>query len=398
MKTHHRPFNYKRVRTLKEGDEKKGPVICWMQRDQRVKDNWALLYAQKEAISRNESLQVVFCVLPEFLEATFRHYDFLIKGLQEVEKELSSLNIELTLLLGAPNIEIPKFIEQQGASLLVTDFNPIKIVTNWKDKVAKSIDIQFEEVDAHNIVPVWEASPKLEFAAHTIRKKINGRLDEYLTPFPSVKKIRNKQRKKQTDWKAVFDSLNVDSSVGRVKWILSGTKEGLKMLSNFIKNKLPAYEKARNDPNAGVVSNLSPYLLFGQISAQRAAIEVQKSSTDKTSKDAYLEELIVRRELSDNFCFYNDNYASFAGFPDWAKKTLNEHRKDKREYTYKQDDFENARTHDKLWNSAQIEMVRDGKMHVFMRMYWAKKIFEWTVTPEEALETGIYLNDKYELD
>lgn len=369
-----------------------------MQRDQRVKDNWALLYAQKEAISRNESLQVVFCVLPEFLEATFRHYDFLIKGLQEVEKELSSLNIELTLLLGAPNIEIPKFIEQQGASLLVTDFNPIKIVTNWKDKVAKSIYIQFEEVDAHNIVPVWEASPKLEFAAHTIRKKINGRLDEYLTPFPSVKKIRNKQRKKQTDWKAVFDSLNVDSSVGRVKWILSGTKEGLKMLSNFIKNKLPAYEKARNDPNAGVVSNLSPYLLFGQISAQRAAIEVQKSSTDKTSKDAYLEELIVRRELSDNFCFYNDNYASFAGFPDWAKKTLNEHRKDKREYTYKQDDFENARTHDKLWNSAQIEMVRDGKMHVFMRMYWAKKIFEWTETPEEALETGIYLNDKYELD
>jgi deoxyribodipyrimidine photo-lyase len=147
-----------------------------------------------------------------------------------------------------------------------------------------------------------------------------------------------------------------------------------------------------------VSSNLSPYLHFGQISAQRIALETYKRKHNIETKDAFLEELIVRRELSDNFCFYNKNYDSFDGFPEWAKKTLNEHRKDKREFTYNLEQFEKAKTHDDLWNAAQIEMVKTGKMHGYMRMYWAKKILEWTETPEEALEFSIYLNDKYELD
>jgi deoxyribodipyrimidine photo-lyase len=394
----HKYFNDKRVRTLKEDEEKSGPVIYWMQRDQRAKDNWALIYAQQEAFRRNTELKVTFCLIPQFLEATLRHYDFMIRGLMEVEKELSSLNIDFVLLLGDPGFEIPKFIDQEKASLLVTDFNPIKIVTNWKDKIAESIDIQFEEVDAHNIVPVWEASHKLEFAAYTIRKKINGRLDEFLTSFPSLMKMRKHPSKNPIDWDSVYQSLKVNKQVDKVDWISPGTSNGMMMLVNFIEKKLQKYDEARNDPNAGAVSNLSPYLHFGQISAQRAALEAKNSGAGKESVNSFLEELIVRRELSDNFCFYNDNYDSFQGFPDWAKKTLNEHRDDKREFVYKLEDFENASTHDDLWNAAQMEMVREGKMHGFMRMYWAKKILEWTDTPEEALTIGIYLNDKYELD
>lgn len=113
---------------------------------------------------------------------------------------------------------------------------------------------------------------------------------------------------------------------------------------------------------------------------------------------AFCEESIVRRELSDNFCYYNKNYDNLKGAYDWAQKTLDDHRKDKRTYVYSRDQLEQARTHDDLWNSAQIQMVKEGKMHGFLRMYWAKKILEWTKTPEEALETAIYLNDRYQLD
>lgn len=146
------------------------------------------------------------------------------------------------------------------------------------------------------------------------------------------------------------------------------------------------------------MSNLSSYLHFGQISAQRVALEVQPFIEYAESQKSFLEELIVRRELSDNFCFYNKYYDSFEGFPNWAKKTLNEHRNDKREFIYSLQQFEDAKTHDDLWNAAQIEMTTTGKMHGFMRMYWAKKILEWSASPEDALETAIYLNDKYELD
>jgi deoxyribodipyrimidine photo-lyase len=162
---------------------------------------------------------------------------------------------------------------------------------------------------------------------------------------------------------------------------------------------LQDYNEKKNDPNFSVLSNLSPYLHFGQISAQKIALEAKKLEADYgESINSFLEEMIIRRELSDNYCLYNKNYNSFEGFPAWAKRTLNEHRKDKREYLYDLADFENAKTHDDLWNAAQIEMVKTGKMHGYMRMYWAKKILEWTESPEQAFEYGVYLNDKYELD
>jgi len=154
----------------------------------------------------------------------------------------------------------------------------------------------------------------------------------------------------------------------------------------------------RNDPVADGQSNLSPYLHFGQISAQRVALEVENASVDKASRDTFLEELIVRRELADNFCFYTPQYDKFEGFPAWARKTLNAHRKDRRAYSYTLQQFEYAKTHDELWNAAQTEMVKRGKMHGYMRMYWAKKILEWTGSPEKAMETAIYLNDLYGLD
>jgi len=167
-------------------------------------------------------------------------------------------------------------------------------------------------------------------------------------------------------------------------------------LKRFIARKLSRYPDERNDPNKDAVSDLSPYLHFGQIAAQRVALEVRK--TGMKARDDFLEELIIRRELADNYCFYNQNYDSFQGFPEWAQKTLDEHRQDQREYLYALKRFESAQTHDDLWNAAQLEMVKRGKMHGYLRMYWAKKILEWTRSPEEAQKIALYLNDKYELD
>ena len=154
----------------------------------------------------------------------------------------------------------------------------------------------------------------------------------------------------------------------------------------------------RNDPNLNKLSNLSPHFHFGHISTQRVAYEIKKLDQFEVDKEAFLEEMIVRRELAENFCEYENNYDFFEGFHPWAQKTLNEHRSDEREYIYSSDEFEESKTHDPLWNAAQNQMKYHGKMHGFMRMYWAKKILEWSDSPEKALQIAINLNDKYELD
>jgi deoxyribodipyrimidine photo-lyase len=389
-----------RIRILKEGKRGQGPVIYWMSRDQRARDNWAFLYAQEMALRSNAPLGVVFCLVPKFLEACIRQYGFMLKGLQETEGYLKDKQILFSLLKGLPSKTIPKFAHQHRISALVTDFDPLRIKTEWKKKVAKQIDVPFFEVDAHNIIPCWHASPKQEFAAYTFRPKVKRKLHEFLELFPPLKKhpIPWKTKNLITDWEDARKSLKVDRKVAEIEWIKPGEKEGKKTLKNFISTKLSDYDKDRNDPNRDAQSDLSPYLHFGQISAQRVSLEVLKKGPKDQNRAAFLEELIVRRELADNYCFYNPDYDNFQGFPDWAKKTLNEHRKEKREYLYSFRQFEESKTHDSLWNAAQIQMVKTGKMHGYMRMYWAKKILEWTESPEQAQKIAIDLNDKYELD
>jgi deoxyribodipyrimidine photo-lyase len=399
-------MNIKRVRTLKKGETKIGPVVLWMSRDQRVNDNWALLFAQKLAMKQKSSLAVMFCLVPKFLGATIRQYSFMIKGLQEVEKELSKKGILFFLLAGSPENEITRFIMKYRVSALITDFNPLRIKKEWEDSIAEKIDIPFYQVDAHNIVPCWIASPKQEYNAYTFRPKINRLLSEFFVEYPAIRKhpISWKGTPNRIDWEKSLETLDIDLNIPEICWIKTGEKAARRVLDDFINNKLSQYDKMRNDPTSDGQSNLSPYLHFGQISAQRVALEVLKFHPSSfltkggTSEEAFLEELIVRRELSDNFCFYNMHYDNVEGFPDWAKKTLNEHRKDKRNYIYTVKQFEHAKTHDDLWNAAQMEMAKRGKMHGYIRMYWAKKILEWTESPEKAMEVAIYLNDRYELD
>jgi deoxyribodipyrimidine photo-lyase len=391
-------MNIKRLRILKNGIQKNGPVVYWMQRDQRAYDNWALIYAQEKAIELNRQLYVVFNLVPKFLDATFRQYYFMIEGLKEVEIELHKHNIPFMLLSGNPGDEIPDFLTRVNSSLLVADFNPLKIVRRWKKYVAEKIDIPFHEIDTHNIVPFHQASDKQEFAAYTIRPKIQKLLPEYLDEFPKLQKMNLQVDLHKTNWSAVYNSLEINRDIKEVNWLKPGETAASNVLQKFISDKFAAYGNDRNFPTHDAQSNLSPYFHFGQISPQRVALAIQTLIEFPESHKSFLEEMIIRRELSDNFCYFNKSYDSFEGFPKWAQESLNQHRNDKRDFIYSTENFELAETHDDLWNAAQTEMVKKGKMHGYMRMYWAKKILEWSKSPEDALQTAIYLNDKYELD
>ncbi len=391
--------NSSRIIKLNVGEADKGPLVYWMSRDQRVNDNWALLFAQQMADDYRKTLVVVFALSPEFEGATLRHYDFMLKGLQQVEKNLESLNIPFFVLPGNPPQVIAEFINDTGAGYLVTDFDPLKIKLRWKKEILKKLNIPLFEVDAHNIVPCRIASQKQEYSARTIRPKINRLLPQFLDIFPVLQRQKyNSDFTASNDWEQLYSLLKVDANVKPVRWLIPGEDAAKKMLNSFMIAGLHRYVRFGNDPNEYAQSDLSPYLHFGQISAQRVAMEILQRIHPSENRQAFLEQLIVRRELSDNYCLYNPDYDSYEGFPDWAKQTLSEHADDEREYIYETDEFESAGTHDDLWNAAQKEMIVTGKMHNYLRMYWAKKILEWSESPSKAFEIALYLNDKYELD
>ncbi len=389
----------RRVREKNNKPALPGPVVYWMQRDQRVQDNWALLYAAEEARKYQVPLLVVFNLVPRFGDTTLRHYDFMFRGLSEVEDELRALDIPFYLLQGKPEVTLSDFVAKHQVGQVVCDFNPLRFTDDWRVRVGATITVRLCEVDAHNIIPAWIASPKLEFAAYTLRPKIHRLLPEFLTKFRMLEKQTVPATlSSQIDWEGLINEVVTDRTVAIVDWLVPGSIAAKKNLGIFCAERLDAYAEKRNDPTLNFLSHLSPYLHFGQLSAQRVALTVSGAVASKPSRDAYLEELIVRRELADNFCFYNSDYDTVPGAHAWAQKTISEHADDKREYVYTALEFEQAQTHDELWNAAQREMVTTGKMHGFMRMYWAKKILEWTPDAQTAITSALYLNDKYSLD
>ncbi|NP_957358.1 CPD photolyase isoform X2 [Danio rerio] len=398
-------FNKKRLRYLSDTQKVKQSsqgVLYWMSRDQRIQDNWALIYSQQLALAEKLPLHICFCLVPKFLDATYRQYAFMLKGLQEVVKECKSLDIEFHLLSGEPVHNLPAFVKSWNIGAVVTDFNPLRISLQWIDTVKKHLpsDIPFIQVDAHNVVPCWEASTKLEYGARTIRGKITKHLQEFLTDMPLVDThpYCASRAAKIIDWEEVLSSLEVDHNVCEVEWAQPGTTGGMFMLESFIDQRLHIFATHRNNPNSDAVSHLSPWIHAGQLSAQRVVMQVKRKKNASESVASFIEEIVVRRELADNFCFYNQNYDNISGAYDWAKKTLQEHAKDRRQYLYTKKELESAETHDQLWNAAQRQLLLEGKMHGFLRMYWAKKILEWTASPEEALSIAIYLNDRLSLD
>ena len=389
-------MNQQRVRRIQDGNLQPGPVVYWLSRDQRADDNWALLHAQQQALARQAPLSVVFTLAPEFLSAQPRHYRFMLTGLQETRRQLAAKNIPLVVLSGDPVTELAQYLRRQPCSLLVTDFDPLKTKQAWKRALQSVVAVPIEEVDAHNVVPCWVASNKQEFGAYTLRPKLRRLLADFTEPYPEL--LRH----------PFGDAAEVDMAVKLIAAptpgvpdypeLAPGAVAGQRRLRSFLREKLAAYGDSRNDPSLDGQSGLSPYLHFGQLSAQRVFLEVLQASPLGQSQESFLEELIVRRDLADNFCHYNPNYDNSKGFPAWAQETLKQHYADRRSYLYDAAALAAAHTHDPAWNAAQRQLVETGKMHGYMRMYWAKKILEWTSNPDAALATAIELNNHYSLD
>ncbi len=389
----------RRARILSEGQRGKGPVVYWMSRDQRIFDNWALLWAQQEAIIHQKGLLVVFCLIPDYPGATSCHYSFMLKGLEELREKLNQFNIGFRILEQSPEIILPIFLRQIDAHLLVSDFDPLRIKRRWKKQLAANLTIPFHEVDTHNILPAWIISDKKEYGAYTLRPKIKRVLVDYLTDIPNLQHHPvDGDKDSIVVTQSCFTKNRTYQTTAMDNQIQAGESAAMLAATHFLNHKLKNYHDARNNPCIDGQSGLSPYLHFGQLSPQRLAWMVSRSELPADAKEAFLEELIVRRELADNFCYYEPAYDQFEGFPEWARKSLDQHRIDKREYVYSLADLEKGTTHESLWNACQHDLIQRGKLHGFLRMYWAKKILEWTPDPETALDYAITLNDRYSLD
>lgn len=389
----------KRSRPLNNFPLERGAVVYWMSRDQRATDNWALLEAQELALRMQSPLWVVFCLAPTFGFAPLRAYQFMLRGLEEVREELRALNIPFALL---PKRErLPAFLQKVGATALFCDFSPLREPLRWKKELLETVNLPVVEVDAHNIVPAWLASPKAEIGARTLRPKIDRLLPEALTEFPMLTRHPFSDDKNADDLcvplERATETVEANGSPPPSAHFTPGAVAGHAQSKRFL-SRLVDYDLGRNNPAIEAQSGLSPWLHFGQISAQRVALEARQANPDGLVSGSFLEELIVRRELADNFCLYRPDYDSVDVFPGWAQASLREHQGDPRPYIYPIEALESAQTHDLLWNAAQREMVITGKMHGWMRMYWGKKILEWSPNPEEAMHKALFLNDRYSLD
>ena len=377
-------------------------VLYWMQASQRAVCNHALEYAVQEANQLRQPVVALFGITDRYPEANARHYTFMLEGLKEVQETLYKQGIQLVIQLRSPEQAVVDV--GQDASLIVTDCGYLRIQKAWRKTVAKKAKCLVVQVETDVVVPVSNAYAKEAYSAGILRPHIHRQWAKYLVP---LKETRVKQDSlglsfdsiSIKDFNAVLRRLKIDRAVPSVDRFHGGSSSAMGHLDAFVKKRLKYYHERRSDPSLDLGSHMSPYLHFGHISPVYIALQIKKArGAPIEAKDAYLEELIVRRELSMNFCHYNNRYDTIDCLPAWARQTLQKHEKDNREYCYTLSAWEKAKTHDPYWNAAQREMVLTGKMHNYMRMYWGKKLLEWTKDPQQAYKYALLLNNKYELD
>lgn len=384
-------------------------VLYWMQNAQRGRDNPAL----DAALALGNELQLpvlVLFVLTVYPDANLRHYTFLLQGLEETARDLSRRGTPLILRPGSPPDQVLQAVRTLRAAALITDESATRLPRQWRAEVSAQLTLPFAGVDADVLVPTRHF-PKEEWAARTLRPKIHRLLPVYLQPL-SDQQARYPLSQPPCDPGLAseplraLEQLRIERRIAPSPLFRGGQSEGEKRLRRFLEERLVSYPVQRNHPeDATGTSELSAYLHFGQISIQRIAWEVETRAREHhggqqeaAGMAAFLEEIIVRRELAINFALRNPLYDRLEGCPEWGRKTLQKHLQDPREWDYTREQFEQASTHDELWNACQREMVTTGRMHNYMRMYWAKKILEWSAEPEQAFAHAIYLNDTYELD
>lgn len=375
-------------------------VIYWMQKSQRVLDNPALDVAINLGNELRKPVVVFLAPVPFYPHANLRHYAFLAQAIPELSEELKKRNVGF-VFRPYPDHSLVRFCEEVRPAIVVGDENPLHEPENWRVRAAQRLRVPLWTVDSDVIVPSW-LLVKEHYGARTIRPKINDLLPKFLVASDKVEAhITWVRPLKLQSLPATFDFIagwNLNRSVQPVSTWRGGTKEGLRRLADFIRYGLAGYPSERNHPESKGTSRLSPYLHFGHIGPLTVALAVRKAVIPLAAKQAYLEQLIVRRELSVNFVRFNLNYGSFECLEPWADRSFAQHSSDRRPLLYSEDQLDQAKTHDPLWNAAQKQMVLSGWMHNYLRMYWAKKILEWSPSVAVAYQRAVLLNDRYELD
>jgi deoxyribodipyrimidine photo-lyase len=393
-----------RIQILNDADSAKGQyVLYWMQQSQRADYNHALEYAIQQANRLGQGVLVAFGLMDDYPEANLRHYTFMLEGLQETCSTLARRGIKMIVQKGAPHEVALKL--GRNASVIVCDCGYLRHQKFWRNQVAQQAACRVVQVESDVIVPLRVVSDKAEYAARTIRPKIHKHLADYLIDFipTTVKRSSlnlNIEGIDIEDIDSVLKKLKLDPSVPPVtSFFKGGSSRARQLFKSFLHRRLVSYIDNRNQPQTDDISHMSPYLHFGQISPLYLALQINGVGSHlQSAKDSFLEELIVRRELAMNFVNYAPHYDSYKCLPNWVRITLAEHQKDPREYVYTRRQLENAQTHDEYWNAAMREMRFTGFMHNYMRMYWGKKILEWSKTPEYAFRTTLAINNKYFLD
>ena len=378
-------------------------VVYWMQRAQRALDNPALDVAVEAANVLQQPVVIYFAPVPFYPDANLRHYTFLAGGIPDNAQHARERGIGF-VLRAYPEHSLVKFCEEVKTSLVIGDENPMREPRRWRELTAKKLNVPFWTVDADVIVPS-KLLEKEQYAARIIRPRLQQRLEQFL---PLAGNPRAKVEWQPLRGLAALDDdgsvditegwTSLDRTVGPVDSFRGGTSEGLRLLDEFVTHKLATYPENHGKPEIDGTSRLSPYLHFGHIGPHTVMHAVQKANAPQAAKDDYLDQLLTWRELAINFVHFNPVYDSIECAPDWAHKTLAAHASDPRPVLYTREQFEFAQTHDELWNAAQLQMLHAGWMHNYMRMYWAKKILEWSPSPAVAWQTALYLNDKYFLD
>ncbi|MGB7601230.1 MAG: deoxyribodipyrimidine photo-lyase [Candidatus Sulfotelmatobacter sp.] len=375
-------------------------VVYWMQRAQRGADNPALDVAVAVANELGKPVVVFLAPVPFYPHANLRHFRFLAEGIPDIAEALEKRNIGF-VLRRFPEFSLLRFCDEVKAALVVGDENPMREPESWRRTAAKKLRVPLWTVDADVVVPS-KLLQKAQYAAHIIRQRLQAQLPRFL--------VAPENRLARVSWKKLaglsslapdFDitqDWQLDRSVTPVSQWRGGSKEALRLLGDFVKHKLPGYGTGRNKPENDQTSRLSPYLHFGHIGPVTVALAIEKSDAPKADKEAFLNQLVTWRELSINLVRFNPDYDTFECGEQWSQRTLAKHLKDPRPILYSETQLEKAETHDPLWNAGQMQMVNSGWMHNYVRMYWAKKILEWTPSPAEAYRIAVKLNDKYELD
>lgn len=404
-------MNKARIIHVKDGkvNIEKKYVLYWMQQSQRVHYNHALNHAIQTANSYQLPLVCFFGLDDTFKDANERSYAFMLEGLKEVSKTLESLGITFVFKLTKPNEGIKDFLND--AQALIMDRGYLKQQRAWRKDLFHQIkdneDLEIDMIDTDLIVPVSTASEKAEYGAYTIRPKIK-RLYESFRDFKRLNVIKNKTRinissdDDLSDIDSLLNKLDIDRSVKKSPYFHGGYQAASKLFSIFILEKSDYYPMS-NDPSTNFTSLMSMYLHFGQISSlellERLYLALEQGVLKGESFDQYIEQLLIRRELAFNYVFYTNGYDEFETMSEnWAYQSMNAHEFDHKEYLYDLKVFESYITHDIYFNAAMKQMVVTGYMHNYMRMYWAKKIIEWTPSFKIAYETIIYLNNKYFID